>query len=40
MKIVDNYDLILKYIMVIYEGLHEQIDNVYSTIFIQRFTTF
>lgn len=29
MKIVDNYHLIVKYIMIIYEGFKEHIDNVY-----------
>lgn len=34
MKIFDNYNLILKYVMVVYEGLQEHIENVYSTIYI------
>lgn len=30
-KISDNYNLILKYIMVIYEGFKEHINNVYNS---------
>lgn len=33
-KIVDSYNLIVKYIMVIYEGFKEHIDDVLNLIFI------